>query len=132
MAVASSDDFSDPLANSDLTLHIEEHLGGFIHFSDDKLGIEHNDALIDQVELCSKKVILTENSLQIFNIEKDWAKQAAHVPEKSLILTFLQVLSVELRFIVVVCHDDSKRCTILFVKHRNSDCICDTSYFQLC
>ena len=81
MAVASSNDFSDPLADSDLTLHIEEHLGRFIHFSDDKLSVKTNDSLIDQVELCSEQVVLSEYTLQILNIKKDWAKQAAHVPE---------------------------------------------------
>ena len=131
MAVASSDDFRNPLANSDLTLHIEEHLGGFIHFSDDKLSVKTNYSLIDQVKLCSEEVVLAEYTLQILNIEKDWAKQAAHVPEKPLLLAFLQVLSGKLLFVVVVCHDDCQRCTILFVKHRNSYCICDTSDFQL-
>ena len=131
VAVASPNHLRDPLAYSDLTLHIEEHLSGFIHFSDDELCIKHDDALIDQVELGSKEVILAENTLQILNVEKDRAEQAAHVPEKPLLLAFLQVLSGKLRLVVVVCHDDCQGCSILFVKHRNSDRISDTSYFQL-
>ena len=78
-----------------------------------------------------KEVILAEDTLQILNVEKDRAEQAAHVPEKPLLLAFLQVLSGKLRLVVVVCHDDCQGCSILFVKHRNSDRISDTSYFQL-
>ena len=131
MAVFGSNHFREPLSNSDLTLHVEEHLRGFIHFSDDKLGIKHNDALINQVELRSKEVILTKHTLQVLHVEKNRAEQAAYVPEQPLLLTFLQVLRRELRFVVVVCHDDCQGCSILFVKHRNSDCVCDTSHFQL-
>ena len=69
VAVTRSDDFCDPLSNSDLTLHIEEHLSGFIHFSDDKLGVKHNDALIDKVKLRGKEIVLAEDTLQIFDIE---------------------------------------------------------------
>ena len=80
MVIIGAEDLCDSLAHGDGAGRVEEYLGGFVHFGYGELCVQHEHALVDEVELGGQKVVVGEDALQIFHVEEHGANQTAHVP----------------------------------------------------
>ena len=80
MVIGSTENFSNTLAHSHVALRIEKDLCRFVHFSDCKFSIKHDHTFVHDIKLSAEQVVISQDTLQVLNIEENRAYQTTHVP----------------------------------------------------
>ena len=63
MVVRGSNNLSYFLANSHVTLRIQEDLCRFVHFSDSELSVEHDHSFVYDIELSAEQIVISQDAL---------------------------------------------------------------------